>query len=533
MASNRDVAAAREYHEATKHSFASIRTDMHYLDWANQPHPFKLYSDLPAITLPRDFPHPSAPTLEALGGTSEETDAAKPLDLVTLAEILFFSGGLTKRATLANGEAFYFRAAACAGGLYPIEFYVVCGPLRDLAAGVYHFAPLDFALHRLREGDARGALAEASQSPTVGQRPATIVLSAMTWRSSWKYQARSYRYHFWDAGTILANLLATARAAHQGTEVVVGFVDAGVNHLLGVDGRHEVALALVPLGRPGAGAPGVEPLPSIEPRVEPQYPREVVYPLITAMHSASALRTPDEVRAWRTALASRPGEPSSTATLPLQEGGRPLGEVIFRRGSSRAFHRDPIGYTQLSTILAASTAGLRADFLPDLGSSLVDLYLIVNAVEGIPSGSYFYQRAGQRLESLRQGNFRNQAGYLCLEQDLGADAAAVVFFLSNLEAVLERFGNRGYRATQLEAGILGGRMYLAAYTLRLGATGLTFYDDDVVDFFSPHAQGKDAIFVVALGRGARARSIRLRPMVASRSPIGREVPSAPSLPAGA
>jgi hypothetical protein len=56
---------------------------------------------------------------------------------------------------------------------------------------------------------------------------------------------------------------------------------------------------------------------------------------------------------------------------------------------------------------------------------------------------------------------------------------------------------------QLEAGILGGKMYLAAYAQRLGATGLTFFDDDVTGFFSPHAKDKSAIFLVALGIGRK------------------------------
>ena len=66
-----------------------------------------------------------------------------------------------------------------------------------------------------------------------------------------------------------------------------------------------------------------------------------------------------------------------------------------------------------------------------------------------------------------------------------------------------RPGNRGYRATQLEAGIVGGKMYLAAYAQKIGATGLTFYDDDVTRFFSPHAEGKSAIFLVAIGNSAK------------------------------
>jgi SagB-type dehydrogenase family enzyme len=131
------------------------------------------------------------------------------------------------------------------------------------------------------------------------------------------------------------------------------------------------------------------------------------------------------------------------------------------------------------------------------------MYIIINAVDEIPSGSYFLHREERALELLREGSFRQASGYLTLEQSLGRDASAVVFFMSDLNRVLERFGNRGYRAVQIESGIIGGKLYLGAYTLNLGATGLTFYDDDVTEFFSPHAKGKSAIFVVALGVPAR------------------------------
>ena len=47
-------------------------------------------------------------------------------------------------------------------------------------------------------------------------------------------------------------------------------------------------------------------------------------------------------------------------------------------------------------------------------------------------------------------------------------------------------------------------MYLAAYAQRFGATGLTFFDDEVTEFFSPHAAGKSVMFLVALGHATRA-----------------------------
>jgi SagB-type dehydrogenase family enzyme len=141
-----------------------------------------------------------------------------------------------------------------------------------------------------------------------------------------------------------------------------------------------------------------------------------------------------------------------------------------------------------------------------MAPQLNQLYLIVHAVEGLDSGAYVFHRGRGVLECLKLGDFRGQAGYLGLEQQLPADAAVDIFFLADLRRILQRFGNRGYRAVQLEAGILGGKLYLAAYAQRLGATGLTFYDDDVTSFFSPHAEGKSAIFLVAIGHSVKLQA---------------------------
>jgi SagB-type dehydrogenase family enzyme len=231
------------------------------------------------------------------------------------------------------------------------------------------------------------------------------------------------------------------------------------------------------------------------------------------MHDASSLDTPEEVSAWRgkTPPSQLPAAKEIPNSLhPLEDSRLPpdsIEQVISRRGSTRKFARDPLTFPQLSTILDRATRGIPADFLDLTGSRLSDLhlndlYLIVNSVLGLQAGAYVYHWKEKQLELLKAGDFRDRAGYLGLEQQLPADAAADVFFLADLKRILQRYGNRGYRAVQLEAGILGGKLYLAAYAQRLGASGLTFYDDDVVSFFSPHARGKSAIFLVALGRSA-------------------------------
>jgi SagB-type dehydrogenase family enzyme len=505
---NSDIQAGWSYHNATKHSYRSIRTNPHFLDWANQPLPFKIYPKLELIPLPREFPETGVPALKAIA-TVAQRDNAVP-DLQTLSQLLYFSAGITRRRTFPGGEI-HFRAAACTGALYEIELYLACGPLPDLDAGLYHYAAGEFGLRKLRTGDFRGVLLEATgHESSVGHAPVIVICTGTYWRNAWKYQARTYRHFGWDNGTILANLLAMSTALEFPANVICGFVDADINQLLDLDTVREVAFSLVSIGRV-ADSPSNPPAEISPLRLEtvPLSRREVDYPAMRIMHEASSLLRPQDVANWRgsTPVVS-PAEPirELIPLKPLEDAELPkdsIEQVIPHRGSTRRFVRESIRFTQLSTILDRSTRGLRADFLNPFGAQLNDLYLIVNAVEGLPSGAYFLDQKRRGLELLKERDFRSEAGYLGLEQELPADASVAVFFLADLEGIFQRFGNRGYRAVQLEAGIIGGKLYLAAYASHLGASGLTFYDDDVVTFFSPHAKGKSAVFLVALGRSAK------------------------------
>ena len=133
------------------------------------------------------------------------------------------------------------------------------------------------------------------------------------------------------------------------------------------------------------------------------------------------------------------------------------------------------------------------------------------------SGSYFYSIEKKQLELLKIGDFRDEAGHLGFEQALPADASAVFFFMGNLDNIIDRCGSRGYRIAQMESGILGGNLYLGMHSLGFGSTGLTFYDDDVTKFFSPHAQNKSPLFVVPVGIKHKQNTVQpFRSKVASR-----------------
>jgi SagB-type dehydrogenase family enzyme len=508
---NRDIEAARTYHAATRHSYTSVRSGGHHLDWDNRPLPYKLYPEVSGLALPRDLSLARVPALDALAagcaesyrnaGTREPDGLSRSggeLSLDALTRILFCADGLTRRIRV-GGQDYHFRAAPSAGALYPVEIYAAVTEAGDLEQGLYHFSPADLRLRGLRRGDWRGLLARAAAGrPALLQARAVLALSAIFWRSTWKYRARAYRYCCWDAGTILANLFAATAAEGLSADLVTAFADPEIEALLGIDGEREGALCLVALGS-GASSPGAEPemkplaLETIELSRE-----EVRYPDLVRMHQDSRLLIPDEVAAVAGAQVDLI-TPSAAATCARPEtldadAGMSLGETILRRGSTRAFAQRPIAAEELATILAVSSRLPCADFPP-----VSDTYLIINAVDGLEPGTYYYRRQGGEFELLRAGSFRREAGYLCLEQMLGADCSALIVYMADLERALAALGNRAYRDAHLEAGLHGGQAYLAAYALGRGATGLTFYDDDTTAFFEPHAAGKSPLLVVAVG----------------------------------
>ena len=325
-------------------------------------------------------------------------------------------------------------------------------------------------------------------------------------------------------------MLAVGGALGLVPRVLTGFVDADVNRLLGLDSTHEVALELITIGPETAAAPSAAPLDTIAHATLPLSSSEVDYPLIHEIQAASQLDAAAAVRAWReraatigplASRAERATDPAAAKLVVLPparaQAGRGLGETIQRRGSTRQFGHASLTTEELATALRAAARPFEAD----VPSGLVDLYLIVNAVDGVSPGAYFYRPAEHALETLSLGNLRNRSAYLCLEQPLAGDASAVIYFLTRLDRITRALGDRGYRVVNLEAGLAGGRAYLAAYALGFGASGLTFYDGHVVEFFSPHAAGMDAMFVTALGRSGAGGRVNIESnLITRRRPSG-------------
>ena len=506
---NKNIKYALEYHQETKHSEVSIRSSSHYLDWDNKPKPFKFYTALPSEALPVDFPIPSLNVITMKDTDQVITSTDTKINIKLLSSLLFFSAGITRQLKFPNGN-YFMRAAPATGALYPIELYIVTENIDGLKAGVYHFCPGQFALTKLRDGDHRLLLFEASGYDKVTKNsPFTLILTSIAWRNAWKYQARSYRHWFWDSGVITANLLATAMSFGLNTKLIIGFVDKIVNEMLCLDEEKEASIVLAPIG---IGLSQEEPkkvenptrfIPDIVPISET---KEFEYPQIWKLHNASSLDSNDEIREWvRSILMMQQNREMQNDDFKLHSKSlsrgpaisQKLSDVILLRGSTRKFSRNPITFVQLSNLLYSLTKSIYSDFVGE--NSVIDVYFIANAVTDIDNGAYFFNRKENTIDLLKADVHRNMSGYLCLEQSLFSDSSAVFYMMTNLRLVLDRLGNRGYRLCQFESGILAGRIYLSAYNQSLGASGSTFYDDAVTEFFSPHAIGKDAMIAVGIG----------------------------------
>ncbi|CAN5270834.1 SagB family peptide dehydrogenase [soil metagenome] len=476
----------------------------------NEPLPYKIYTALEPIELPRDFPSLTTPGLDAIAATGELDNGQAIPDLNDIARICQLSNGILKRGSHRTGRVIDYRSAGATGARYHLELYLVCGELPDLPAGVYHYGAHDHSLRELRSGDYRGALVDATGSePSVAQAPVVMAVTSTFWRNAWRYLNRAYRHAYWDMGTTLTNVLSVAAGSELPSKVVFGFADAQVNALLDVDGEREATLSLVTLGRTSDAIPSAPPVTALNHPTQALSSSEIDFPDMIAMHQASSLQSGEEVARWRAEPLRRslpepvrkvvPLRPIDPANLP----DIPVDVIIQRRRSVRHYDVErPVPFDAFSTLMDLSSSGFSADCLTT-GGLLNDRYLIVNNVEGLEPGTYVHHPDRGALELLKAGNFRDDAARLASGQEYAAAAHVNFYSLVDLDLALERYGNRGYRLAQTEASLLASKLHIATHALGLGAVGSTSVDNDVIDFFSPHAAGKSYMFILTFGMRRR------------------------------
>lgn len=401
--------------------------NLEVLDLARVPWPYKRYEQsLPRLELPVELPSTTAAALAVLGGAQ---DVKATLDLGQLARLLHLSAGVVRVADWKPGHngKLLMRASGSAGGRYPLELYVAVPEGHDLPAGVHWYDP---------EGH---ALLEVGPPPLANA--AAFVVTGVPWRTGWKYRERGYRHIYWDAGSMLAQLLALADSAGLAPHLITSFPDAELDALVGANGIHEFSLAVVSLG---AAKPE---LSAADAAVHGAIDRDPVdFPLVTEAQDAGVMDS------W--------GEPwPGGEAVAAPEVGLPVEEVVLRRSSQRLMDRTRgLSRSLLTVSMAIAMRGVD-----------VPHWVVVHDVEGLAAGLY---RWPDLYEPLRVGDLRNELYYVGCDQGLPRDAAFVV--VSAIRTA--ELDDRSYREAQLAAGLVEGRLHLAAYAQGASASGMTFRD---------------------------------------------------------
>lgn len=503
---------AFSYHQRTKYSPSTLGQG-HSIDWEHPPDQFKEYRGAPVFDM-----RPYLPTNQPEEYSPERglNDTEGPFALPRLSMLLFATNGVTGVA-YSGQQQLYFRAAPSAGALYPTDLYLAVRDHADMPDGIYYYHVRNHSLVEVypkglgptgEEIFSRLTDACFGDAVVAGARVA-LIATAVYFRSSWRYGERAYRRCLLDTGHVLGNLDIVAPKLNLCTTAIGGFVDSEVADLLAIVPEKEGVLAVFPL-REQADYPSMAPGPTARPSdaAEPEAEADP----IRAIHNAGAIRQGARADA-------PPGESLDYAVNPkyefatgikLKPTGLDLSDqiegAILRRRSTRAFSGEPLKLGELADLLAFAyrpDLKLGADSLPRLmAPSLLETFVVVNRLEGVAPGVYYFAPGFMELLAVKQAEVRREIFHLCLGQELARDASVVVIHTSDLEIATARFGSRAYRYLHLDAGHIGERMNVAAMRLGVGASGIGgFFDDEVNELLGIPAK-ELCVYITCLGRPA-------------------------------
>ena len=417
------------YHAKTKHSYHSIRNTPNYLDWQKQPSPFKIYNRF--------------------------LDMVKLDDADSLHRFIYRVGGITAKKVY-PGTEYFLRTIPSAGALYPVEFYFQCRDVAGFEDGIYHFDVRNSAvklLHRI--GAEEGVEAYFEDSRQI--RGFLFLLSSIYYRSSWKYKERAFRYCLLDTGHAHGTIEASAYLIEHACQIRYRFDKEALNDAFGF-GRQEFFLSAVVAGAPQNRRASY--LDMQLPDINPEYERNM---LIEEAYRASS-----------SSYACKQNRRFEAFAFDKEQ----FEEVIYKRRSVRDFHGKPISRALFDAMMEYVKKPIMSDC-----DETVDIYYVVNRVDGLAQGLYLDGNL------LKEGDFSQKAGYLCLEQRLGSESAVTFFLTSRAE---------NYQPLYQKAGHIGHRLYLAATYLGIGCSGIgAYYDDETAAFLGC----EDAMVLYALAIG--------------------------------
>lgn len=191
---------------------------------------------------------------------------------------------------------------------------------------------------------------------------------------------------------------------------------------------------------------------------------------------------------------------------PVEPREFPLEEAIFRRRSVRGYSGEPLALEELARLLfcgvgitgspeykrAAPSAG---------GLTPIEVYPVINNVEGLEGGLYHYDGIGHRLHILRQEDLRGGIAKACLDQDFLSEAGVVLVLSAVHRRTRWKYGERAYRYVLLDAGHVAQNIQLEAISLGLSACAVgAFFDEELNRLLGLVEEEEFTVLAVAVGR---------------------------------
>ena len=536
------------YHVQTKHHFNRYARALGYLDWANQPDPFRRFEGAPLVSIPLLGPEeePVSPTYDSI--YQPGVVACQPVTIRSLSRFLEFALALSAWKKAGESE-WALRSNPSSGNLHPTEGYLLLSQIEglDLKPGLYHYAPKEHGLE-LRAGFPSGQIAKLLSPFPPGAF--LFGLASVHWREAWKYGERAFRYCNHDVGHAIGTARIAAATLGWKMTLLDGVAQDTTAMLLGTDrledfqgveSEHPDCLAVIwPLRNVKCATESVVPL-FLDP--------EIVQTLATATWYGKANRLSGEHGVhWEIIDDVAAASWKSTAELRTAAFPRLLtnnvsrvtfhetpsaGQIIRQRRSAVSFD----GKTSISatTFFRMMELVMPCSDRPQLERPMpwdvwphepaIHLLIFVHRVDGLTPGLYFLVRDQQKLPFIQEsmnpefiwtpapdcpkelplywlleGNAKKLAVQVSCHQDIAGDSAFSFGMLAEFEGRLREGGAWWYPRLFWESGLLGQVLYLEAEAAGVRATGIgCFFDDPVHEIVAMKGLNLQSLYHFTIG----------------------------------
>ena len=527
------VETVLRYHHETKHHLSCYARSLGYLDWANQPDPFRRFDGAALVPLPILGPEdePLSPGYDDL--YHPPTVSSAPVSLRSLSRLFEYALALSAWKQVGDTR-WALRSNPSSGNLHPTEGYLFIGGLADrtLTDGLYHYAPKEHALER------RLAIREELFTALMKDFPPRsflMGLSSVHWREVWKYGERAFRYCQHDAGHAIGTIRIAAATLGWNAVVLEGLADQTIEELLGLNRvedfegceheNPELVMVVWPADADGGGLADAG-------RFLPLHlDLGVVHDLTQKRWCGKANRlSADDPVLWeiidRVTTASRKLSSERTTlelanpvkarcTVGKPDHGPSAGQIIRQRRSLLACDGETsisaeVFYRMLSRVMPRLERQVSRRPMPWDGipwDPTIHLALFVHRVVDVPPGLYMLPRSPVKMETfpsvmrkdfswktpprcpahlplklLRAGDTRAVATRVSCHQEIAGEGAFALSMIAEFEPVLRRQGPWSYQRMFWETGVIGQVLYLEAEAAGIRATGIgCFFDDSVHD----------------------------------------------------